>query len=140
MMPNNVKSEDLSWSYDLRSGWSEVEDVVSAHWPNNTNLEDALKRAGYQSKVVTLGQQDSRVYLEVYIKDAHVPGLRYFISLELSGNGENFYVANFPSLLAFLRDFAPILQASELASADYAGNTILDLVRSYYAGTQTRHL
>ena len=119
-MPNELKS----WCFDLRNGWSEIEDAWSG-LPDNTELEDALNRAGYRNKVVTLGEIDSSVYLEIYAKDAPQPGPLYFINLELSGHGENIYVANLPSLLALSKDLAPLLQAGffrELVS----GYSILD--------------
>jgi len=122
-MPNELKS----WSYDLRSGWSEIEDTLWSGLPDDTGLEDALKQAGYKDDVITLGQMDSSVYLEVYAKDAQVPGPRYFISLELSGRGENIYVANLPSLLALLKDFAPLLQAGLLRELT-SGYQLLDLL------------
>ena len=49
---------------------------------------------------------------------------------------EHFYLANLPSLLAWLKDTAPVFQAgllSDLISPEF-GDSILDNIRSYLAG------
>lgn len=119
-----------AWCYDLRSGWSEVEDVVAT---DDAKFEDALAHTGFEPRALfTLGEPDSGVHLEVHVRSAPGPGSRYYIAVDFPGQCDSLYAANLPSLLALLRDFAPILQAGflhSLMTLDFNDYSMLDLLR-----------
>ena len=122
-----------AWCYDLRSGWSEIEDAVWSGMTDNTTEQDALVRAGFEPReLFALGEPDSGVHLEVYARSAPEPGPRYYIAMDFPRQCDSLYAANLPSLLAVLRDFAPVLQAGFLRSIttlDFGDYSMLDLLR-----------
>jgi len=107
-MKKSRKLEHPSWCYDVRSGWSEVEDIVLAASAGRTKMDEALAETGFRSKLLAL-ESDSQI--KCTIRSNCIGRLpEYHVEMEFPGNGESFYIANLPSLLAVLRDIAPIMQ------------------------------
>src|ERR1039458_10318743 len=53
-MRKKPKAEHPSWCYDVRSGWSEVEDVVLAASAGRTRIDAALSETGFSSMMLAL--------------------------------------------------------------------------------------
>ena len=107
-MKKSRKLEHPSWSYDVRSGWSEVEDIVLAASADRTKMDEALSETGFSSKLLAL-ESDSQIRCTIYSNCmGRCP--EYYVEMLFPGNSESFYIANLPSLLAVLRDIAPIMQ------------------------------
>ena|ERR1017187_1973445 len=64
-MKKSRKLEHPSWSYDVRSGWSEVEDIVLAASADRTKMDEALSETGFSSKLLAL-ESDSQIRCTIY--------------------------------------------------------------------------
>ncbi len=106
-MKKSRKFEHPSWCYDVRSGWSEVEDIVLAASADRTKMDEALSEAGFLSELLAL-ESDSRIRCTIR-SNCMARRPEYYVEMVFPGNTESFYIANLPSLLAMLRDFAPIM-------------------------------
>jgi hypothetical protein len=115
-MKKKPKAGHPSWCYDVRSGWSEVEDVVLAASADRAKIDAALSETGFSSTMLAFA--NGPIECTVH---SNTMGRRpeYYVEMKFPGNTESLYVANLPSLLALLRDLVPIFQAGPLA--DTAG-------------------
>jgi hypothetical protein len=88
-----------------------VEDVVRA--AEDAGRSGAVERAGYQKhQLLVLENMCSNVAVTVYLQKREARGVpRYYLALTFGPTVENVYASSLPALLAFLKDFAPILQA-----------------------------
>lgn len=129
----NEMIQNLAWCYDVRTGWSEIEDVVwSGH---ETDIEKALSRAGFTTRFLKLGADSYMLEFEVHRNDRGT-GPQFYVAFISDDNCEHFYLSNLPSLLAWLKDAAAIYQAgmvSEIISPTF-GDSLLDNLSSYMAG------
>ena len=123
-----------AWCYDVRTGWAEIEDVVMAGCPKDTTDDAALSRAGYSTEFLKLGTESFSIEFAVYQNDNR--RLPFFVRFVSDDNVEHFYVANVPSLLAWLKDAAQIFQAGLLGDiiAPRFGNSLMDNIQGYLAG------
>jgi hypothetical protein len=105
------KKTETAWCYDVRTGWAEVEDVVWSGCPASiTEDAKALSRAGFTTEFFNLGKDSFRLEFAVYRNETGT-GPLFYVRFSADDNVEWFYLANLPSLLAWLKDVAPILQA-----------------------------
>jgi hypothetical protein len=132
-MKDEVKMQESAWCFDIRTGWAEIEDAV---WSSDTSdAETARSRAGYATSLISFGQGSFSLEFQIYRNDTRT-GPQYYVEFSAEDNVEHFYLANLPSLLAWLKDAAPVFQAGllgDLISPDF-GDSILDNIRSYVAG------
>lgn len=128
-----VKIQESAWCYDVRTGWTEIVDVV---WPDGAkDAEASRSHAGYTTNLLGFGQGSFFLEFQIYRNDSRT-GPQFYVEFIADDNCEHFYLANLPSLLAWLKDAAPIFQAgllSDLISPD-SRDSILDNIRSYVAG------
>lgn len=51
--------QNLAWCYDVRTGWSEIENVVWAG--DESDMDKALLRAGFNSEFLKLGKDPAQL-------------------------------------------------------------------------------
>ncbi len=127
-------TQEQAWCFDVRTGWAQVEDVVWAGCPV-TDEHKALSRAGFNTEFLNFGKDSFTLEFQVY-QSSQPTGPQFYVRFVADDNTEHFYLANLPSLLAWLKDAAPIFQAglvSDLISPDF-GDSIMDNLRAYVAG------
>ena len=106
-----MEMDQKAWCYDVRSNWSNIEDVVLTEMEGGTEYSKAVATAGYTHKLVTLEKDDVNKCV-VYRRDASdTSGIpEYYIQVDLDDNAENLNAANFPSLPTVLRDVMQVFQ------------------------------
>jgi hypothetical protein len=109
--PDGTPVKYLAGCYGLQSGWTAVEDVVRA--TEDAGRSGAVERAGYQKhQLLVLENMCSNIAVTVYLQKREAKGVpRYYLALSFGPTVENLYASSLPAMLAFLKDFAPILQA-----------------------------
>jgi hypothetical protein len=93
-----------AWKYS-RGEWTEIESPLV--WLDGEEMGTALERAGYyRSASASYGYTDIGYGIEVYTKEERGPP--YLLTVAVDGETyEEVWIEDFPSLLEFLRDFAP---------------------------------
>jgi len=100
-----------SWKYH-NGTWSEIEE--SLEWHEDEDLNIALKRAGFQANpMATYGDAAGSPAIDVYGKKDEAPPYLIFFSF-----GDNIWevlVDDLPSLMQWLRDYAPFFLLEKVA-------------------------
>lgn len=99
------------WQYH-RGEWTEIDDPLPMS--TDPSLEAQMKSAGFE-KWHILGGEEFYPSLEVWwhTKNTETPPLHnYYVWYSLSGNAaEVIWITDFPSLMQFIREHAPVIQA-----------------------------
>ena len=75
-MNEEVKIQETAWCYDVRTGWSEIEDAVWSSDPNDA--ETARSRAGYTTSFASFGQGSFSLEFQIYRNDTRT-GPQFYV-------------------------------------------------------------
>ena len=109
----------MNWEYH-RGEWTETQKTLMGRDKEIEDFEVVLERSGYRVyPVKTFGAKDNTFCVELYEsygKETDPPYSPYLISFSFSGDDfELVFINDLPSLMQWLRDYAPIFLLTEIA-------------------------
>lgn len=100
-----------AWKYH-HGEWSEIEDPMV--WNEGEDSKTAFKRAGYYTfPFCRFGVEEGQPSIELYAKEDYGPP--WLVNLNITDAIEYIYIYDLPSLMQFLRDYAPMCSLSQMA-------------------------
>lgn len=99
----------MFWKY-YRGEWTEIEDPLA--WKESEEWETVLSRAGYYD-FPSLAFGNAYPGAQLYVKKGDA--IPYLITFNLSDSVEHVYIDDIPSLMQWLRDYAPLFSLPQIA-------------------------